>query len=86
MTLVSITLIRLRHFESDESSRAPCLVVHLGHKWDVNYFSKNGGILFTGGIDPDAAIIKFDTEVVLDNMGCPPWLRVRVVVGAIHGA
>lgn len=26
-----------------------------------------------------------DTEVVLNHMGCPKWLWVRVASGAIHG-
>lgn len=38
----------------------------------MDHFLKNGGSLFTGGIDPEAALVWFDdTKVVLEHMGCP---------------
>lgn len=45
---------------------------------------KNGGSLFTRGTYPEALIIWFDDmKVVLEHMGCPHELWVRVEVGAI---
>lgn len=62
-------------------------IVHIGQKLVVDHFLKNGGSLFTGGTDPEEAIIWVDDiEVVFDHMGYQEWLWLRVVSGAIRGA
>ena len=74
-----------RRFEQGEPSSGPS---QSEGKWDVDRFLKNGGVLFFGelGADPEVALMWFDdTEVVLEHIGCPADLWVRVVGGAIRG-
>lgn len=78
--------MRPRYFKCGKSSGCHELVSHPAPKWDVDRCLKNGCSPFIGGIDPEATLMWFDdTKFVLEHIGCPPQLWVRVTGGAIRG-
>ena len=72
-----------RQFVQGESS---CCHVHQQReRWDVERFLRNGGRLFYGSTDPEVALIWLDTaRSVLEHVGCPPDLWVRMATGAMQ--
>lgn len=78
--------VRPRCFKCGKSSGCHNHTSDPALKWNADCFLKNGGILFTRGTDPKAALIWFDdTEVVLEHMGCPLELWVQVTDRVIRG-
>ena len=74
---------RLRQFVQGEGS---CCHAHQQkERWDVERFLRNGGRLFYGSTDPEVALIWQDTaRSVLEHVGCPPDLWVRMATGAMQ--
>lgn len=64
--------MRPKYYERSESSGCHEHVSLPVLKWDVDCFQKNGGSLFTRSTNREATLVWFnDTEVVLEQIGCP---------------